>query len=122
MHPKRRNKDITRRLLRLERLDLGNNHRNFQDARANNNPEFHDNSNPRINYVDDAETEYTTANNFFIASGIEAVRKGYQNTTDCIEFITTNVKEQLFWLRCFRWFFIIEKTFIILKLISDIIL
>ncbi len=115
MHPKRKYKE--RRRLRLERMVVGNRHRSFQDARANNNPEFHNNSNPRINYVDDAEAEYTTANNFFIAGAIEAVRKGYQNTTDCIEFITTNVKEQLFWLRIYRYLFIIEKIIFIINII-----
>ena len=105
MHPKRRNKERHRR---LERLVIRNNHRNFKDARSNTDPEFYDNSRPRVSNVDDAS--YSDAINYFIGAGIQAARQGYQNTTDCIEFITTNVKEQLFWLRIYRYLFIIEKN------------
>ena len=104
----------------MVRLVIRNKHRNFEDAGTNTDPEFYDNSSPRDNNVDDST--YVDATNYFIGAGIETARKTYTATTDLSEFIIKNVQEWLFWAKLYRWFFIIEKTFIILKLISDIIL
>ena len=104
----------------MVRLVIRNKHRNFEDAGTNTDPEFYDNSSPSDNNVDDAT--YSNAINFFIGTTIQTARQGYQTANHLTEFIVENVINFLWWMKLYRWFFIIEKTFIILKLISDIIL
>ena len=96
----------------------------YERNRSNGHPDISSNErDPEPTAVDiDADTTYNSAINYFISSAIQTVNKGYTATTDLSEFIVENVINFLWWMKLYRWFFIIEKTIIILKLISDIII
>ena len=96
-------------------MEYDNEHRN--NDRTNNASNNRDGSNTNFD-----EDIYATATSYFITSAIEAGRKGYQSTADCIEFIRVNVNEQLFWLRVWRYCFLLEKLVIIIKIIYEMIL
>ncbi len=119
--PNRR--QYNKRIKRLERLVYRNRHRHFKDDGTNTSY----NSGTRDTNVDDAtpagrgaDAQYSDAINYFIGTTIQTARQGYQTANHLTEFIVENVINFLWWMKLYRWFFIIEKTFIVLKLISDI--
>ena len=87
------------------------------DNRTNNASSDRNGSNTSFN-----EDVFADAESYFIGSAIEAGRNTIESCRDLIRFTVNTVNEQLFWLRIYRWFFIMEKLVTILKIIFEIIL
>ena len=106
-----------KRIRRLERMVVEYCKWNRINDPTNTDPIISNNSS-----ASDPDVSYTEAVHYFIGTAIQTAHKGYSTANNVTEFVVENVINFLWWMKLHRWFFIIEKTYIILKLISDIIL
>ncbi len=114
---------IKRRIRRLELMAIRYNNRINKDDCTDIYTDGGDNTSASNIDVDNAATtEYADATNYFIGVGVEAARKGYTTAADLIEFITINIKEFLWWLRIYKWLYVIKEIITILKILYNIIL